>query len=56
MSNYNPIEQKDELLEEMWNIICNAGGGDWKKESEEWQEATMRIREKYFALMQKITK
>ena len=37
----------EDLLEEAWGIIANAGGGDWTKESPEWQEAAARWREKY---------
>lgn len=28
-----------EQLAEAWNIIANAGGGDWTKESKDWQRA-----------------
>lgn len=27
------------LLDYAWTIFCNAGGGDWDKESEDWVEA-----------------
>lgn len=36
------------LLDEAWGIIANAGGGDWTKESEEWQRAAERWRARYF--------
>jgi hypothetical protein len=36
-----------ELLEEAWGIIANAGSGDWKKESKDWQEAAATWRDKY---------
>ena len=39
---------EEDMLETMWNIICNAGGGDWSKESKEWQKAAKRIRTEYF--------
>jgi hypothetical protein len=32
-----------------WGVIANAGGGDWKRETEEWQGATARWRDRYFA-------
>jgi len=37
------------LLEMAWGIIANAGGGDWKKETCEWQEAAARWRDDYHA-------
>ena len=39
--------QHADLLEYAWTIICNAGGGDWTKESIEWQGAAARFREQY---------
>lgn len=40
-----------DLLHYAWTIICNAGGGDWKKESKEWQEAAARFRTQYHAML-----
>lgn len=40
-----------DLLEEAWGIIANAGGGNWDKETSEWQEASKRFREKYFKVL-----
>lgn len=37
------------LLETAWGIIANAGGGNWKLETPEWQAAAARWREQYFA-------
>lgn len=39
----------DDLLEFAWTIICNAGFGDWEKESADWQVAAHRFRERYHA-------
>lgn len=50
----HPAETVDALraeLEMAWTIIANAGGGDWKKESSEWQEAAAKWRDRYHALM-----
>lgn len=43
-------KSKDDLLEEMWGIICNVSGSDWTKQNEMWQEAAKKAREKYFNL------
>lgn len=42
---------KDNLLEEAWNLICNAGQGNWKNESQEWQEAAIRLRKRLHPLI-----
>lgn len=34
--------------DEAWGIIANVSGGDWKKQSPEWQEAAERWRDKRF--------
>jgi hypothetical protein len=36
-----------DLPEVAWIIIANAGGGDWTKETPEWQEAAIRWRDAY---------
>ena len=38
-----------DLLEVAWGLIANAGGGDWTKETPEWQDAAARWRDNYFA-------
>lgn len=38
-----------DLLELAWVIIANAGGGDWERESKEWQEAAAKWRDDYHA-------
>ena len=35
------------ILEAAWGVIANAGGGDWEKETKEWQEAAARWRDNY---------
>lgn len=40
-----------DLLEYAWTIICNAGEGDWTRESAEWQGAAARLREQYHAFL-----
>jgi hypothetical protein len=41
---------KDNLLEEMWGLVCNVSGGDWRLQTKEWQDAADRIRSIYFNL------
>lgn len=36
-----------DMLEAAWGIIANAGGGNWKLETPEWQEAASRWRDEY---------
>lgn len=36
-----------DLEEFAWGIIANAGGGDWSKESEDWQAAAAKFRDQY---------
>jgi len=43
-----PLEDQ---LEMAWGIISNAGGGDWTKESKEWQDAAARWRDTYHQLL-----
>ena len=39
------------MLEVAWGIIANAGGGNWELESETWNDAAVRWRERYHALL-----
>lgn len=43
---------KDVSLEDaahmLWAVIANVSGGDWHKQSKEWQEAAIRYRDEYF--------
>ena len=41
----------DDLLHWAWTIIANAGGGDWEKESDEWQSAVVKFRQRYHAYL-----
>lgn len=43
------VEQSlsDDLLEYGWAILANVSDGDWTKQSEDWQEAVMKWRDKY---------
>jgi hypothetical protein len=37
----------DDLLQEAWGVIANAGRGNWGLEHEDWQGAAVQWREKY---------
>jgi len=36
-----------EVLHEAWTLIANVSGGDWTQQSEEWQEAAARWRDRF---------
>lgn len=38
-----------DILDDMWCLICNVSEGNWNKQSNEWQDAALRTREKYVA-------
>ena len=44
-----------DVYEQAFGIIANASGGDWTKESEEWQEAAARFRTDYYHAVDKET-
>ncbi len=46
---------RNDLLELAWGIIANAGGGDWEKESKEWQDAAVNWRDAYFGSLGKVS-
>lgn len=39
----------EDLCEDAWGLISNAGGGNWKKETSEWQGAAAKWREAWHA-------
>lgn len=44
---YDDHRQEREHLEWAWTIIANVSGGDWKKQSNEWQEVAAKWRDQY---------
>src|SRR3990167_8494477 len=44
-------EQDLELLETAWGIIANVSEGNWEKQLQIWQDAAVRWRDKYHALL-----
>lgn len=47
------LAKRDDLLAYAWTIICNAGGGDWSRESGDFQYAAAKFREMYHATLPK---
>ena len=47
------LERKDDLLDDMWGLICNVNSGIVEKEKPEWYKAFLRIREKYHGQLNK---
>lgn len=41
------LSRGDDLLDDMWGLICNVNGGIAEEEKEDWYKAFLRIREKY---------
>jgi hypothetical protein len=48
------LTQMCDAAEMLWTVVANAGGGDWDKESKDWQEAAARWRDNYFAVLERI--
>jgi hypothetical protein len=44
-------DEMDDCIETAWGIIANASGGNWNRESPEWQEAAAGWRDKYIGAM-----
>lgn len=40
-----------EAAEMLWIVVANASGGDWSKQTEEWQKAAARSWDNYFAVL-----
>jgi hypothetical protein len=40
-----------DAAEMLWVVLANVSGGDWTKQTPEWQEAAARWRDNYFAAL-----
>ena len=40
-----------DAAEMLWIVLANVSGGDWTRQSAEWQEAAARWRDYYFAAL-----
>jgi len=47
----DPPPTNQDLLEAAWGLIANVSHGDWKVQSEDWQQAAALWREQYHATM-----
>ena len=47
-------ERMKDAAEMLWIVLANVSGGDWTKQSQEWQEAAERWRDNYFAVFSSI--
>lgn len=45
----DPLKLAIDFAEWGWTIIANASGGDWGKESKDWQEAAAKYRDDFFS-------
>jgi len=39
----------DKAAEMLWAVLANVSGGDWTKQTQEWQDAAAKWRDNYFA-------
>jgi hypothetical protein len=46
-----PKLQMQDAAEMLWVVLANVSGGDWSKQTPEWQEAAARWRDHYFAVL-----
>lgn len=45
-----------DAAEMLWTVLANVSGGDWEKQSSEWQGAAARWRDNYFAALKEAGK
>ncbi len=45
-----PSQPMADAAEMLWIVLANVSGGDWTKQSKEWQDAAARWRDNYFAV------
>ena len=49
-------QETDKILNDFefaWALICNVSEGDWKKQSQEWQDAAQKVRDRFHAHLPK---
>lgn len=44
-------DSREGMLEYAWTIICNAGAGNWERESLDWQTAAAKFCDDYHKLI-----
>lgn len=45
----SPNEKMADAAEMLWVVLASVSGGDWTKQTAEWQKAAARWRDNYFA-------
>lgn len=53
----NATEREAKLAdagEMLWIVLANVSGGDWTKQTPEWQEAAARWRDNYHAVLKEL--
>mgnify|MGYP001596864431 CR=1 FL=1 len=45
------VREALEETEMLWVVLANVSGGDWTKQSQDWQDAAARARDQYFAAL-----
>lgn len=40
-----------EAAERLWGVVANVSGGNWEKQSAEWQEAAIKARDLFHAAL-----
>lgn len=45
------VTQMADAAEMLWIVLANVSGGDWTKQSVEWQDTAARWRDNYFAAL-----
>lgn len=41
-------DRLNDAAEMLWVVLANVNGGDWKKQTEEWQKVAVKWRDSYF--------
>ncbi len=49
------ITRLKDAAEMLWVVLANVSGGDWEKQTKEWQEAAQRWRDNYFAVLKSLS-
>jgi len=49
------LERMEDAAEMLWVVLANVSGGDWSKQTKEWQEAAAKWRDHFFLISEKRT-
>lgn len=48
------LRSMSDAAEMLWTVLANVSGGDWEKQSPEWQGAAARWRDNYFTTLKEV--